>query len=89
MITAVIPVRSGSTRCKNKNLRKWGNTNLLQNKINILKKSKYIDYILVNTDDDDAINIAKQNDILYFKRDDILCIGDVPAYKVHENLAEN
>ena len=88
-ITAVIPCRKGSTRCKNKNLRKWGNTNLLQNKINILKKSKYIDYILVNTDDDDAINIAKQNNILYFKRDDVLCIGDVPVYKVHENLAEN
>lgn len=88
-ITAVIPCRKGSTRCKNKNLRKWENTNLLQNKINILKKSKYIDYILVNTDDDDAINIAKQNDILYFKRDDVLCIGDVPVSKVHENLAEN
>lgn len=88
-ITAVIPCRKGSTRCKNKNLRKWGNTNLLQNKINILKESKYIDYILVNTDDDDAINIAKQNDILYFKRDDVLCIGDVPVSKVHENLAEN
>ena len=88
-ITAVIPCRNGSTRCKNKNIRKWGNTNLLQNKIDILKASKYIDYILVNTNDDEAINIAKQNDILYFKRDDKLCIGDVPPAKVHVNLAEN
>ena len=88
-ITAVIPCRNGSTRCKNKNIRKWGNTNLLQNKINILKASKYIDYILVNTNDDEAINIAKQNEILYFKRDDKLCIGDVPPAKVHVNLAEN
>ena len=88
-ITAVIPCRNGSTRCKNKNIRKWGNTNLLQNKIDILKESKYIDYILVNTNDTEAINIAKQNDILYFKRDDKLCIGDVPPAKVHVNLAEN
>ena len=88
-ITAVIPCRNGSTRCKNKNMRKWGNTNLLQNKIDILKECKYIDYILVNTNDDEAINIAKQNDILYFKRDEILCIGDVPPAKVHVNLAEN
>ena len=88
-ITAVIPCRKGSKRCKNKNIRKWGNTNLLQNKIDILKSCKYIDYILVNTNDDEAINIAKQNDILYFKRDENLCIGDVPPAKVHVNLAEN
>ena len=88
-ITAVIPCRNGSTRCKNKNIRKWGNTNLLQNKIDILKNCKYVDFILVNTNDEEAIDIAKQNEILYFKRDENLCIGDVPPAKVHVNLAEN
>jgi len=88
-ITAVIPCRNGSTRCKNKNIRKWGNTNLLQNKIDILKATKYIDYILVNTNDDEAINIAKQNDILYFKRDDNLCIGSVLHSDFIYNLVNN
>lgn len=88
-ITAVIPCRKGSTRCKNKNIRKWGNTNLIQNKIDILKKSKYIHKIIVNTNDEEAINIAKKNNVLYYKRSEDLCIGDVPPAKVHVNLAEN
>ena len=50
-ITAVIPCRKGSTRCKNKNIRKWGNTNLLQNKIDILKGCENVDEINVNTND--------------------------------------
>ena len=39
-ITAIIPVRKGSTRCKNKNIRSFGNTNLLKLKIETLKKVK-------------------------------------------------
>ena len=88
-ITAVIPCRKGSTRCKNKNIRKWGNTNLLQNKIDILKGCEYIDEIVVNTNDDKAIKIAKENKISYVKRSEDLCIGNVAPAKVHLNLAKN
>lgn len=88
-ITAVIPCRKGSTRCKNKNMRKWGNTNLLQNKIDILKKCKNIDNILVNTNDDEAIEVAEKNNILFFKRDDKLCIGNIEHSKFIYNLVSN
>ena len=88
-ITAVIPSRKGSIRCKNKNIRKFGHTNLLQNKIDILKNCHHVDYILVNTNDEEAIKIAEENNVLYHKREDSLCIGDVPPAKVHVNLATN
>ena len=35
---AVIPVRADSARLKDKNIAKFANSNLLENKIDILKK---------------------------------------------------
>ena len=42
-ITAVIPVRKGSMRCKNKNIRNFGDTNLLKFKIVAMPLPKKID----------------------------------------------
>ena len=39
-ITAIIPVREGSRRLKNKNVAPFAGTNLLINKINQLKQVK-------------------------------------------------
>ena len=50
--TAVIPVRAGSRRLKNKNISKFANSNLLENKIDILKKVNLIDNIVVSSDSD-------------------------------------
>ena len=58
MITAVIPVRKGSQRVKNKSLRKFNKKNLLIYKIEKLKKLKNLDNIIVNTDSLEAIKIA-------------------------------
>ena len=57
-ITAVIPIRSGSQRVKNKNLRKFGNTTLLEFKIDNLLKVKEFDKIIVNTNSEEAIKIV-------------------------------
>lgn len=46
-ITAVIPVREGSRRLKNKNIAPFAGTNLLVNKINQLKQVEEIDHIVV------------------------------------------
>ena len=51
-ITAVIPTRAGSERVKQKNIRKFGDTNLLRIKIEKiieLKQSGYIDSIILNS----------------------------------------
>ena len=69
-ITAVIPVRKGSTRCKNKNIRNFGDTNLLKLKIETLKKVKGIDRILVSSDCDTMLGIAKKMGVDIHKRDE-------------------
>jgi YrbI family 3-deoxy-D-manno-octulosonate 8-phosphate phosphatase len=67
-ITAIIPVRSGSTRCKNKNIRQFGDTNLLKKKIELLKQIDEIDEIIVSSNCDQMLQIAKELDVKIDKR---------------------
>lgn len=60
-ITAVIPIRSGSQRVKNKNLRPFGDTTLLQLKIKTLLQVPELDSIVVNTNSQQAISIVKND----------------------------
>lgn len=69
-ITAVIPIRLGSERVKNKNLKIFGDTTLLELKIDNLLKVKNIDEIIVNTDSEEAIEIAKSKGISFHRRED-------------------
>jgi N-acylneuraminate cytidylyltransferase len=59
-ITAVIPIRSGSQRVKDKNLRPFGDTNLMKLKIDNLLQVPEIDEIIVNTNSDEAIEIVNK-----------------------------
>jgi CMP-N-acetylneuraminic acid synthetase len=68
-ISAVIPVRKNSQRVKNKNLRLFNKKNLLIYKIEKLKHIKYIDQIIVNTDSEEAMKIAKDLKVKFWKRD--------------------
>ena len=68
-IIAVIPVRAGSQRVKNKNFRPFNKKNLLIYKIEKLKNVKYIDEIIVNTDSEQAIKIAKDQKVSFWKRE--------------------
>lgn len=65
-ITAVIPIRKGSQRVKDKNLRPFGNTNLMELKIASLLKVPELDSIIVNTNSDEAIDIVSK---YYMKRE--------------------
>ena len=58
-ITAVIPIRSGSQRVKDKNLRKFGDTTLMELKIKNLLQVPELDSIIVNTNSEEAISIVK------------------------------
>ena len=58
-ITAIIPVRAGSQRVKNKNLKTFYDSNLLEIKIKQIKQLS-VDRIIVNTDSQEAIQIAKK-----------------------------
>ena len=67
-ITAVIPVRAGSTRVKDKNIRKFADTSLLENKINQLKAVPEIDQIIVSSDSDQMLQVAIDNGVIAKKR---------------------
>jgi len=86
-ITAVIPVRKGSTRCKNKNIRKFGDTNLLKLKIETLKKVKGIDKILVSSNCDIMLGIAKDMGVDIHKRDEQYCKTETTQQDFHLELA--
>ena len=55
---AVVPVRAGSRRLKNKNISKFGESNLLEHKINILKRVPFIDKIIVSSDSNLMLDMA-------------------------------
>lgn len=85
-ITAVIPVRKGSTRCKNKNIRNFGDTNLLKLKIETLKKVNGIDKILVSSNCDVMLEIAKNMGVDIYKRNEKYCTNNNPG-QFFRNLA--
>ena len=63
----IIPVRSGSTRVKEKNTKKFFNTSLLNLKINECLKIKSAD-LIVSTNSKKAVKICDKNNINYFFR---------------------
>lgn len=66
--TAVIPVRAGSKRLKNKNIAPFGGTNLLLYKIAQLKNVKSIGRIIVSSDSDKMLEFAAESGVETHKR---------------------
>lgn len=88
-ITAIIPIRKGSQRVPNKNFKEfWGGKNLLELKIESLKQIKLLDDIVVNTDSDDAIDIAKSYNVSYFKREPYYASSECSQSDFFRNIAE-
>ena len=67
-IIAMIPARSGSQRLKNKNLALLNSKPLIYYSINSAKKSKIFDKIIINSDSDIFLKIAKRYNIDFYKR---------------------
>jgi N-acylneuraminate cytidylyltransferase len=88
-IFAVIPVRKGSQRVKNKNLRKFNKKNLLIHKIEKLKKVKYISRIIINTDSEEAIDIAKFYKVGFWKREKYYASSKCTNSEFWSHIAKN
>lgn len=89
-ITAVIPVREGSTRLKNKNVAPFAGTNLLINKINQLKEVKEISRIVVSSDSDMMLAMAKERGVMPHKRSPEYCDEKTKSFgEVVRHVAEN
>jgi 4-hydroxy 2-oxovalerate aldolase len=86
-VTAVIPVKKTSTRCANKNIREFSDTNLLELKIKTLKKVSSIHKIVVTSDSEEMLKIASNLDVATHKRDPRLCTNDNPG-EFFRHLAE-
>ena len=89
LVKAIIPVRSGSIRVKNKNLRDFAGSNLLTIKIKQMLRIKGIDAVQVNSNDDTMLEIGKSLGCETFKRDDYYASNSVLINEVHKNAAEN
>ncbi len=63
-ITAVIPVRQGSKRVPNKNIRPFAGSSLLVEKIRQLHKVTRINHVLVSSDSKEMLEVARQEGCL-------------------------
>ena len=89
-ITAIIPVREGSRRLKNKNVAPFAGTNLLINKINQLKQVKEIDNIVVSSDSDMMLEMARLNGVYTHKRAIEFCDEKTKTFgEVVAHICEN
>lgn len=89
-ITAVIPVRAGSRRLKNKNISPFAGTNLLINKIEQLKKVEEIDRIVVSSDSDLMLEMAAKAGALTHKRAPEYCDEKTKTFgEVVRHIAES
>ncbi len=90
MFTAVIPVRKGSRRLKGKNTRPFAHSNLLEYKIEQLKKVEKITTILVSSDCDYMLQLAQKNGTQVHKRAEEYCDEkNQPFGAVVSHICEN
>ena len=87
-VTAIIPVRKGSVRVKNKNLKPFADTTLLQIKIEQLKQVSLIDKIVVSSDCDDMLALAADLGVETHRRDDYFASSEATNSEFFENLAQ-
>lgn len=88
-VAALIAARSGSMRVKNKNIRPFAGSTLLEVKIEQLKRISNIDEIVVNSNDDEILSIAEKAGVKTVRRDPYYASNSVSMSDVYRNMAEN
>ena len=91
-ITAVIPVRKGSQRVKDKNLRPFAGTTLLDVKIKSLLQVPEIDSIVVNTNSEAAIEFVEEEyagtKVTYHRREEYYASSQCSGSDFFKHLGE-
>ncbi len=89
-VTAVVPVRAGSRRLKNKNVAPFAGTNLLLNKIEQLKKVPEVERVVVTSDSDMMLAMAAGAGALTHKRAPEFCDETTKSFgEVVRHIAES
>lgn len=86
---ALVAVRAGSQRVKNKNTRSFAGSSLLEIKLNQLLRCEMLDGVIVNSDDDNMLKVAKNMGCETVKRDYFYASSSAPMSAVYKNMAEN
>tara|TARA_B110000003_G_scaffold247928_1_gene259303 strand:+ start:21361 stop:22014 length:654 start_codon:yes stop_codon:yes gene_type:complete len=92
MITAIIPVRKGSVRVKNKNIKPFANSSLLEIKIKQLlnlKKWNRIDDIIVSSDSEEMLEIAKSLNVRIHNRKKHFASSEADNSDFFKNIGED
>ena len=88
-IVAVIPVREGSERIREKNFIPFSEgKSLLEIKIYALKDADCFDHIYVSSDSERARNLAEENGVEFLLRAEKMCQADVIWSNVVEHIME-
>jgi N-acylneuraminate cytidylyltransferase len=91
-ISAVIPVRKGSQRVKDKNLRPFAGTTLLDVKIKALLQVPEIDAIVVNTNSEAAIEFVEEEyagtKVTYHRREEYYASSQCSGSDFFKHLGE-
>ena len=88
-ITAVIPVRKGSVRVKNKNFKPFAGKTLLQIKIEQLQRVKLLDDIIVSSDCPKMLSMAKNMGVKTHQREEYYASSQATNSEFFENLASS
>lgn len=89
IIKALVAVRSGSVRVKNKNIRPFAGSTLLEVKLAQLKRIQSLDGIVVNSNDSQMLDIARNMGCETVLRDPYYASNSVSMSDVYKNMAEN
>jgi hypothetical protein len=88
-ISALVAVRSGSQRVKNKNIRPFAGSSLLEVKLNQLKRINLFDEVVVNSNDDSMLDIGSKLGCSVVKREEKYASNSVSMSDVYKNMAEH
>ena len=89
MLKALIPVRSGSVRVKNKNIRQFCNSTLLHIKVEQLLRIDRVDEVCVSSDSDEMLKVAKELGATPIKRDIKYSSSESQINDVWYHIAQN
>ena len=87
-IEGIIPVKTFSERVKNKNLRKFVDTNLYELKLKQLSKTTQFKNFIISSESNKVLNIALKYGFKTHLRDKYFSTNNVPMSEVYSNLGK-
>lgn len=86
-IVGLVPVKGSSDRVPMKNLRKFGNTSLLELKLSQLTKAKGFKKIIISSEQEKILQIAEKYGFQIHKRNPKYSTSDIPMSEVYSYIA--